>query len=291
MDKKLSEDLQKAVDDTLNVELLACTRLDCGEPRLGRWVVFNASSFAFVLRGKAVTEFKTGQSLNRPEGSLCHLPGGRWRRTIISEPGGADLCLCRCFYTVFNGFNLLSLYEIPDIFSPVSSSRFLKLHAELLNLNEPPDISTFEIAGRRKELCYSLLNLILSESRLKAKAFRQINQLQRFGVVVKYLNRHFDEMVSIDSLAEIACLSKSQFHRQFKAAFDIAPFEYLKKIRVQNALKLLQHSDLSILEIGEQCGWNDQFHFSRIFKSAVGLSPGKYRERIRADFKNFLSGF
>lgn len=291
MDKKLSEDLQKAVDDTLNVELLACTRLDCREPRFGRWVVFNAPSFAFVLRGEAVTEFKTGNSLKRPENSLCHLPAGAWRRTVISEPEGADLCMCRCLYTVFNGFNLLSLYEIPDIFSRESSQRFMTLHKKLLDLNEQDDISTFEIAARRKELCYSLLNLILSESRLKPEAFKRINQLQRFGIVVKYLNRHFDETVSIDSLAGMACLSKSQFHRQFKAAFDIAPFEYLKKLRVQHAQKLLQHSDLSIFEVGEQCGWNDQFHFSRIFKSAVGLSPVKYRENIRADFKNFLAGF
>lgn len=110
-------------------------------------------------------------------------------------------------------------------------------------------------------------------------------------MVVKYLNKHFRESVSIDTLAEMACLSKSQFHRQFKVAFDLAPFEYMKKLRIQNAVNLLQNSDLSIYEVGELSGWKDQFHFSRIFKTAIGLSPVKYRERIRSDFETFLAGF
>ena len=291
MDKNLSNNLQKAVDDTLTVELQACTALEGNEPRYGRWVVFNAPSFALVARGEALTEFKTGRSIIRPEGSLCHLPSGMWRRTIISAPAGADLYLCRCLYTVFNGFNLLSLYEIPDIFSRESSLKFIKIHKGLSRLNGSETVPPFEIAAQRKEFCYSLLNLVLAESHLKPEAFKRINQLQRFGAVIKYLNKHFTEPVSIDTLAGLACLSKSQFHRQFKAAFNAAPFEYLKKIRIQNAIKLLQHSDLSILEVGEHSGWNDQFHFSRIFKSAIGLSPGKYRENIRADFKTFQAGF
>ncbi|MFA6716998.1 MAG: AraC family transcriptional regulator [Victivallales bacterium] len=292
MDKISTDRLQKIIDDTLTAELQTCTALEFGEPRYGRWVVYNIPSFTMVTRGRAVTEFRNNKTpLKRFEGSLCCIPGGMWRRTIISEPKGADFCLCRCLYTVFNGFNLLSLYDIPDFFSHSNSLRFAKIHRDLLRLNDPGTASPFETAARRKELCFSLLNLILAESRLKPEAFNRIRQLQRFGAVVKYLNKHFCETVSIDTLAELAFLSKSQFHRQFKTVFGSTPFEYLKKLRLQNALKLLQHSDLSILEVGEQSGWNDQFHFSRIFKSAIGLSPGNYRKNIRSDLKTFLAGF
>ncbi|MDD5598977.1 MAG: hypothetical protein PHV82_13600, partial [Victivallaceae bacterium] len=114
MDKIPADGLQKVIDDTLTVELQACTTLECREPRCGRWVVYNIPSFALVTRGKAVTEFRDKTPLRRSEGSLCCLPGGVWRRTIISELAGADLCMCRCSYMVFNGFNLLSLYDIPD---------------------------------------------------------------------------------------------------------------------------------------------------------------------------------
>jgi AraC-like DNA-binding protein len=291
MDKKLSDDLQKAVDDTLMVELQACASLVRNQPRYGNWVTFNASTFSLMVRGEAVTEFKPEKIVKRTEGILCYFPSGSWRRTVILDPVGADIRWCRCFYTVFNGFDLLSLYDTPTLFSRESSLFFMDIHKKLLKLDELENVSPFEIAAGRKELCYSLLNLILSQSQLKPEAFKRIHQLQRFGVVIKYLKKHFRESVSVDTLAELAYLSKSQFHRQFKAAFSVAPFEYLKKLRIQNAVKLLQHSDLSIYEVGEQCGWKDQFHFSRIFKAAIGLSPGKYRERLRADFEAFLAGF
>jgi AraC-like DNA-binding protein len=291
VDKNLLNELQKAVDDTLTVELQACAGLEVRQPRLGRWVTFNAPLFTIVTRGFAETEFKSGEIRKRFKGRLGYLPSGMWRRSLISNPDGADICWCRCLYTVFNGFNLLTLYDIPTFFNQENSLNFMEIYKKLSCLDNLEGVSPFVIAARRKELCYSLLNLVLSESRLKPEAFKRIHQLQRFGSVMKYLNKHFRETVSIDTLAELACLSKSQFHRQFKAAFSVAPFEYLKKLRIQNAIKLLQHSDLSILEVGEQSGWNDQFHFSRIFKSAIGLSPGKYRERIHSDFETFLAGF
>ena len=291
MDKNSSSNLQKTVDDTLIVEFQTCVKYTGNQPRCGRWITFNAPYFSLLVRGKAVTEFKAGESIERLEGHLCYFPGGSWRRTVISSPTGADIYGCRCQYTVFNGFNLLSLYDVPAIFNQESSMNFMEIYKKLLLLNESETISPFEIAAQRKELCYSLLNLVLSQSKLKPEAFKRISQLQRFGEIIKYLNEHFRKSVSIDTLAELACLSKSQFHRQFKATFSVAPFEYLKKLRIQNAIKLLQHSDLTIFEVGEQSGWNDQFHFSRIFKAAIGLSPGKYRERIRADLETFLAGF
>lgn len=265
--------------------------MEVKQPRLGHWVTFNAPSFSIVTRGMATTKFKLEKTLKRIEGCLCYFPSNSWRRSVISDPDGADIYWCRCLYTVFNGFNLLTLYDIPDYFNQENSFKFLEIYKKLSCLDNLENISPFEIAARRKELCYSLLNLILSQSQLKANAFKQIYQLQRFGMLIKYLNKHFRKSVSVDTLAELACLSKSQFHRQFKAAFNVAPFEYMKKLRIQNAVKLLQNSDLSIYEVGEQSGWKDQFHFSRIFKTAIGLSPGKYRERIRSDFETFLAGF
>jgi AraC-like DNA-binding protein len=290
MNKKLSKDLQKAIDETINIELEDFGYLERNQPRNGPWVTFNSSSFSLITRGEAITEFKNGMMTKRPQGILCYFPEGSLRRTIVSNKSGADFVWLRCFFTIFNGFNLLSVYQVPYIFTKKSSCEFLKIHKKLLALNTSDEFSPFETAVRRKELCYSFLKLVLSESQLKPEAFKKIRQLQRFVAVVKYMKKHFKEPVNIEELAVMAYLSKSQFHRQFKATFGIAPFEYMKKIRIQNAIKLLQNSDLSISEIGEACGWNDQFHFSRIFKSSVGLSPGIYRERMRSDLENFIAG-
>ena len=283
--------LRDLIDDTLEVRLHSCAFMRSDKPRLGRWVNFDSPAFSLMLRGEAVTEFKTRKKLKRLQGSLCYLPGNAWRRTIITNADGGDTAWCRCRFTVFNGFDLLSLYDVPELFSNEGALRFQDIQQSLIHLNESGNAALFELSARRRELCYSLLSLVLAESELKPEAFRRISNLQRFEPVLKYLNKHFSEAIKVDVLAEIACLSKSQFHRQFKSAFSMAPFEYLKKMRLQNACRLLWHSDLSILEIGERCGWNDQFHFSRIFKASVGVSPWKYREHVREDFESFLAGF
>jgi AraC-like DNA-binding protein len=283
--------LRDLIDDTLEVRLQSCACSRSDKPRLGRWVNFGHPTFALLKRGEAVTEFKENRKIERFQGDLCYLPGNVWRRTIITGADGGDTAWCRCRFTVFNGFDLLSLYDIPRLFTKESALRFQDIQQNLINLGESENPALFEHSARRRELCYSLLSLVLAESRLKPEAFHRIINLQRFEPVLKYLNKHFCEVVKVDTLAEIACLSKSQFHRQFKAAFSVAPFEYLKKMRVQNACSLLWHSDLSILEVGEHSGWNDQFHFSRIFKASVGVSPWKYREHVREDFESFLAGF
>ena len=291
MKNNIPQSLQKAIDDSLSSELQICSKIDYDAPRVGRWVTFSSPSISLITRGKAKTEFRTGDMLNRVPGRVYFFPANTWRRSVIDNPKGAGIGWCRCYYTVFNGFNLLLLYDVPLSFAPDCTERFAWIHEQLLELEHTNDQSPFEIACKRKELCFSLLSLILSQSELKPEAFKRINQMQRFAPVVKYMNKHFQEEVCIDVLAEIACLSKSQFHRQFKAALSTAPYEYLKKLRIKNAVSLLTHSDSSIQEIGEKCGWNDQFHFSRIFKAAMGIAPGKYREKLRADFDTFIAGF
>ncbi|MDD5727504.1 MAG: AraC family transcriptional regulator [Victivallales bacterium] len=290
MDQIKNRQLRELIDDTLEVRLLSCGRADFDAPRVGSWTNIEGASLTLMVRGEAFMEFKSGEKVRRPQGCLCCFPASNWRRTILPGSAGGNIAWCRCRFLIFNGFDLLSLYEVPYILGKINALRFRKIHQELLNL-DPAAENIFETGVRRRELCYALLGLVLAESTLKPDAFRRISTLQRFDAVLKYLNKHFSETVKVDTLAKLACLSKSQFHRQFKAAFGLAPLAYLKKLRLQNASRLLRHSDLSIMETGEYCGWRDQFHFSRIFKAAVGVSPDKYRRRVREDFDSFLAGF
>ena len=59
--------------------------------------------------------------------------------------------------------------------------------------------------------------------------------------------------------------------------------EYLNKIRIRAAKKLLKESQLKIYEIAEQVGFSDYHYFGIVFKKVIGLAPLEYRDKVQFD--------
>lgn len=82
---------------------------------------------------------------------------------------------------------------------------------------------------------------------------------------------------SPDTLARAVNLSPSRFQHLFKAEVGMAPRHYLRALRMEQARKLLQTSQLTVKQIMNRVGVEDKSHFAREFKKAYGLSPTAYR--------------
>jgi two-component system response regulator YesN len=98
---------------------------------------------------------------------------------------------------------------------------------------------------------------------------------------VNYLNENFKSPLDIPRLMKLCGLSRTHFFRLFKKETNSTPFEYMKNRRLQEAENMLLCTDLSIAEIGDRVGWEDQFYFSRTFKKNTGLSPGDFRRQFK----------
>lgn len=86
-----------------------------------------------------------------------------------------------------------------------------------------------------------------------------------------------------ERLASVAGLSPSHFTRLFHQHTGYAPMTYLRRLRVAAARTLLAgDNDLSIKEIAIRCGFDDPYHFSKVFHQIDGLSPSDYRDAARA---------
>lgn len=83
-------------------------------------------------------------------------------------------------------------------------------------------------------------------------------------------------------LAAVSGVSQAHFARAFKAAFGIPPHRYLLTRRIERAAALLRDSDLPILDIALQTGWNSLGTFGRVFRDVTGESPGAFRARVQA---------
>jgi AraC-like DNA-binding protein len=83
---------------------------------------------------------------------------------------------------------------------------------------------------------------------------------------------------SVDSLAEVALMSRSAFASRFASAFGRSPMNFLHNVRMQKAAELLQIGGLGIDEVAAQVGFSSRSHFSRVFKKYTGASPIAFRD-------------
>ncbi len=107
------------------------------------------------------------------------------------------------------------------------------------------------------------------------------------GKAISFLNLHYRENITSDELLKQCKMSRSTFLRNFQRSTGCSPIQYLLKIRISHACRLLLSSDFRISEIGFTVGFQDQNYFSRCFKSQTGMSPGEFRRQYhdKQDFE------
>lgn len=83
--------------------------------------------------------------------------------------------------------------------------------------------------------------------------------------------------ISVAELAQVACLSPSHFHAQFKDSVGLTPHQYLLKSRLDLAARLLRESGLPLIRIAEECGFSSQSALTTAMRRYLGLTPKRLR--------------
>jgi AraC-like DNA-binding protein len=90
---------------------------------------------------------------------------------------------------------------------------------------------------------------------------------------------HIDTNLSLKELSKGLEISPSYLSREFSKYFEDLSFgEYIRKLRIEKALELIQSSDYSLTEIAYLTGFSDQSHFNRIFKKHTGKNPSAFKK-------------
>ena len=96
----------------------------------------------------------------------------------------------------------------------------------------------------------------------------------------KYIDQYFDTPTSIDHLANLCDMSRTNFRRIFFDVVGQTPMEYRASVCILRAKDLLACEIYSVNEVGRKCGFEDCNYFCRFFKKHVGLTPGEYKASI-----------
>ena len=98
-----------------------------------------------------------------------------------------------------------------------------------------------------------------------------------------YIEEHFEEKLSINELADRFSVSPRSFLRRFKKATANTPLEYIQRVKIEAAKKLLESTIQNIQEVMFGVGYNDEKAFRNTFKKYTGLSPLAYRSKYNRE--------
>ncbi|MFB9275904.1 helix-turn-helix domain-containing protein [Cohnella cellulosilytica] len=127
---------------------------------------------------------------------------------------------------------------------------------------------------------YELLGFLLKEA--EAEAELPLTSDEALNRTLSYMQRYYEQNITIDELADLAGVSRYYYMRLFKSAYGVSAMEYLAELRMNKAKLLMESSGLKLSEIAARVGYNDEFYFIRKFKQQTGIPPATYiRNRQR----------
>ncbi|MEX2602389.1 MAG: AraC family transcriptional regulator [Balneolaceae bacterium] len=106
------------------------------------------------------------------------------------------------------------------------------------------------------------------------------NENQKVNDVINYIFTHYKEDIKLEEVAKLANYSQAAFCLFFKQRTRKTFVQFLNEVRISQACKLLQNSDLNISQICYESGFNNVSNFNRQFKKITGLSPTGYRKKM-----------
>lgn len=176
----------------------------------------------------------------------------------------------------FMHFNLGVPFDnvFPGIFK-IKMSSSLKSKLEYITNQLKNNNDTFKMTSSLK--IQSFIMDVLSN--IGPELWKSFNIDPRILNVIRYIENNLAEKNENKTLAEVIHMAPNSFSRLFRENMGITPHQFLQKRKVAYACELFEHSDKTIEEMATLLGFSDRYHFTRVFTSVTGVSPGLYKSR------------
>jgi AraC-like DNA-binding protein len=249
---------------------------------------FENIAFTAMLRGKKHMKLdnKTNYFDYFPGESILVAPG----ETMVIDFPEADEAPTQCISLSLNpdfiedSLNYLN-YNLPKV--DETSQWNIQLDEFFLFNNQSLASATNNIMriamddNSQKDIMadFALKELLIRLMQTQARSMVEKNiakNKSRIGFAVDYIRKNLHQKLSIDSMAKLAYVSKSNFFKMFKDELGTSPNDFILQERISRAKELLAGQN-SIKETAYQTGFSDTNYFTRVFKQLVGVTPKNYQ--------------
>ncbi len=180
-----------------------------------------------------------------------------------------------------------------DFFAPLRHSHML-----IQNIYTPMDAKYTKIAywlDQADEICktfphacqlyiksclFGLFYELFRDQKIAAAPKKALTTLEKLKIIIKYVENHFQERITIKDMATYCDYSQSHFMKYFKNAMGMSFIECLNDYRLMMAARLLLASDSSVLSISQEVGFENLSYFNRSFKKKYHITPSAYRNTL-----------
>ncbi len=237
--------------------------------------VLSEYQILYIAKGKGVLEIRDSAPIIIEEGTIFLLFPGVWHRyKPLFDTGWEE------FWVGFNGSYVDYLMQ-QDCFNPQNpiikvgfNSEILNIFLRLIAVSKQENLVFSQMAS-----CFviQLLGLVnASALMIDANKSRQEQIIQ----AIQYkLIENWDKDLNFELIATENNISYDWFRKAFKNVVGVSPGQYVLNIKIQKAAQMLQETNLTISEIATKTGFENEFYFSRIFKSKMNTTAGSYRKK------------
>ncbi len=212
---------------------------------------------------------------------IIHMPGcfyeNKVKRPFQTEELylSYDFTALNYFKPILSNFNINCSEIIPPYqlnISPLMSELFNIITTIMENIYLPGNLDKLD---RFCELIIieALINRVITNN--ASNSLDQANS--KIRKIASFIEMNSGN-VDLDSLISNYNLSRRSFFRQWRKVFDVPPYQYILRLKLDHAASLLRVTRLQVKEIAERTNFCDSYHFTKMFKSFYGMSPIEYRK-------------
>lgn len=267
-------------DDALRLQMFLAGK---GEAHVASYVHEKVVPYAIIAeatRGSYELECAGARFVTRPGEAWVTAPGMPLRITHNADLKTGAPTRFRYLHFVFTLHEWLDvtlLFRMPMKLVRQQCVQIGRIIDEIHGSEKPEAHRDLGWQSRRQELAFRVLRILCEAAKPAPDAHLLLARTQRLKPLVKYLHDNLAAFVTASDMAKVCHMSLSGFHRYFRKYTDASPLNYLKRVRLNEAARLLLSTDMTIAEVSNRTGFSNQFHFSREFKREYRQSPSVYR--------------